>query len=256
MRILISNDDGISAPGLAALLEAVADLGELTVVAPDSPQSAAGHAITLQHPLTVQPVHLSDLCSAAFSVDGRPADCVRLAIKQIMPSPPDLVLTGINAGANVGVNVFYSGTVAAAAEAVICGRPAVAFSASLAGGGQPDFARVAELCRWVLERLPLPPEARGLVNVNIPTLGPAKPLGVRVVHQSTAELDDRYHPHGDEPQRAYKLSDEYAFAHVGDQSDVESLAAGFITVTPLRVDMTDPEKLRQLARIDWGAPPV
>ena len=119
MRILISNDDGILSPGLAALYAVVADMGEVHVVAPDSPQSAAGHSITLRHPLVIQPVKV---CSpqpfTGSSVNGRPADCIRLAIRNLLPSPPDLVLSGINEGANIGINVFYSGTVAAAAEAI------------------------------------------------------------------------------------------------------------------------------------------
>ncbi|MCK4276310.1 MAG: 5'/3'-nucleotidase SurE [Phycisphaerae bacterium] len=255
MRLLLSNDDGILAPGLAALAEAVADMGDLTIVAPDSPQSAAAHSITLQHPLSVQPVHLPSAAFDAYSVDGRPADCVRLAIKEIMPAPADLVLTGINVGANVGINVFYSGTVAAAAEAVICGVPAVAFSACMTGG-EVDFARIAKLSRWVLDQLPLTGAAPELINVNIPALGPGRPLGVRVVHQSTAEIDDVYHPHADDAGRqAYKLADQYSFVAAGDDSDVDALAAGYITVTPLKVDMTHHEKLADLSAIKWAEPP-
>jgi len=176
VRILLSNDDGIAAPGLAALRQAVADLGEVTVVAPAGPQSAAGHSITLTHPLTVRRLRVAHVQAAfdGLSVDGRPADCVRLAIRNLLPSPPDLVLSGINAGANVGVNVFYSGTVAAAAEAAMFGIPAVAFSAAL-HDNQPltpeQFAAVAAHCRRVLNQLLARGLAPGdLINVNIPPL--------------------------------------------------------------------------------------
>ena len=285
MRILLSNDDGILAPGLAALRAAVADMGEVCVVAPDSPQSAAGHAITLRHPLTVKRVRVGG--AGAFdgiSVAGRPADCVRLAIRKLLEDPPDLVLTGINAGANVGINVFYSGTVAAAAEAAMCDIPAVAFSAarpvespaatrpvelatrSPAEGGSPaaaltgdlDFERIARLCRWVLERLLEDTLVRrDLVNVNIPVLGPGMPLGVRVVRQSTAGLEDIYHPHASaDGGEAYKLGDEYSFLVPAESdTDVGCLSRGYITVTPLHVDMTNRERLDRLSECRWGDPP-
>ena len=152
MRILLSNDDGILAPGLAALYAAVADLGEVTVVAPASPQSGAGQAITVLQPMATRKVHVTE-AGAEFwglSVEGRPADCARLAIRKLLDEPPDVVLSGINSGANVGMHVFYSGTVAAAAEGAMSGIPAVAFSAALTGE-EFDFPRIGRLCRWVLD---------------------------------------------------------------------------------------------------------
>jgi 5'-nucleotidase len=258
VRILLSNDDGILAPGLAALRAAVADVGEIHVVAPDSPQSAAGHAITLQAPLTVQKVHVEGGAQGGFlalSVDGRPADCVRLAIRKLLARPPDLVLAGINAGCNVGINVFYSGTVAAAAEAAMLGIPAVAFSADMTG--EVNFARAATLCRWVLEHLLKWPLGRGdFLNVNIPSLGPGRPAGVRVVPQSTAELTDDYHLQSDnEGREVYRLGDVYSFAATEHENDVVCLNEGYITVTPLQVDMTHHRRLADLARRKWEAMP-
>jgi 5'-nucleotidase len=257
MRILLSNDDGILAPGLAALYAAVADMGEVCVVAPDSPQSATGHSITLRHPLAVQKVQVdAPMRFTGISVDGRPADCVRLAVRKLLKDPPDLVLSGINAGTNVGVNVFYSGTVAAAAEAAMCGIPAVAFSACMTGG-EVDFARIARLCRWVLQQLlEKGLEPGDLINVNIPCLGPGRPVGVRVVPQSTAELEDVYHRFVDEDGReAYRLGDEFSFVRGQDNADVPSLAEGYVTITPLHVDMTDRARLKSLAGFHWPAPP-
>ncbi len=242
MRILLSNDDGILAPGLAAMHRAVAELGEVIVVAPSHPQSAAGHAITLRGPLTVQQVHLGTGQEGftALSIDGRPADCVRLAVRKLLPAPVDLVLAGINAGANVGINVFYSGTVAAAAEAAMLHLPAVAFSAAV-GDQEVDLPRVARLCRWVLDRLlEWGLQAGQLVNVNIPVLGPHRPRGVRVVPQSTAGVQDAYqpqeHPEGLE---SYRLGDSFNFAPTDESTDVVCLEEGYITVTSLKVDMTD-----------------
>jgi len=183
MRILISNDDGILAPGIAALHSAVADMGEVSVVAPHGPQSASAHAITLRTPMAVGHVELAEF--SGISVDGRPADCVRLAVRELLDHRPDLVLTGINDSSNVGVNLFYSGTVAAAAEAAMMGIPAVAFSAA-SKDRRPDFARAAILCRKVLDHLLEVGMAPGyLTNVNIPDLTiPGRPAGLSVVHQS------------------------------------------------------------------------
>ncbi len=258
MRILISNDDGILAPGLAALYAAVADLGEVHVVAPDSPQSAAGHSITLRHPLVIQPVQVySPQPFTGTSVNGRPADCVRLALRNLLPSPPDLVLSGINEGSNIGINVFYSGTVAAAAEAAIFGIPAVAFSADMVGG--VDFARAAKLCRGVLDslldgRTNPPGLGRGdLINVNIPALTGENPRGFRVARQSTAGLEDLYYPVVDDQGRqCYRLGDAYKFLSDSEEdTDVVRLAEGYVTVTPLHVDMTNHDRLPSLEKIRW-----
>jgi len=257
MRILLSNDDGILAPGLAALKAAVADLGEVTVVAPDTPQSAAGHAITIRTPLTVRPVHVSGEAERfGWSVDGRPADCVRLAVHKLLDEPPDLVLSGINAGANVGINVFYSGTVAAAAEAAILNLPAVAFSAELTTG-EVDFERCAALCRWVLDRLlRVGLRPRDLVNVNLPAGGMVPPKGVRMVHQSAAEVREDFQLTGEEgKRRTFAIGSKWEFVgHVHDD-DVSCLADGYIAVTPLHVDMTNHRRLEELTGIEWGPPP-
>jgi 5'-nucleotidase len=203
MRILLSNDDGVDAPGLAALRSAVQDLGDVTVVAPASAQSAAGHAITVYGPLEVRRLAGVSLTAArggrrtpapgahgppaeaenaarggfpAIAVDGRPADCVRLAIRNLLPQEPELILSGINHGANVGINVFYSGTVAAAAEGAMFGIPAIALSAALDEDGQVDYARAASLCRWVIGRLWEMGLTRGdLFNVNVPPLTGKRP---------------------------------------------------------------------------------
>jgi 5'-nucleotidase len=257
MRLLLSNDDGVRAAGLGALRSAVADLGEVAVAAPRSPQSAAGHAITLKRAMKVERVRLAGADEAfGMSVDGRPADCVRLAVRNLMPAPPDLVLAGINAGANVGINVFYSGTVAAAAEAAMLGIPAVAFSAETATG-ELDFARAAALCRWVLDRLLALGLAGGdLINVNLPDFARIRPRGVRVVRQSRAEIEDLYHVDdagGEVP--SYRLGDEYRFIGHRDD-DVTCLAEGYVTVTPLHVDMTNHDRLPALEGGDWsGLPP-
>jgi 5'-nucleotidase len=255
MRILLTNDDGILAPGLAALREAVAELGEVTVVAPETPQSAAGRSITLHGPMLCQHVHV-DGAFWGMGVSGRPADCVKLAVRELMRAPPELVLSGINAGSNVGVNVFYSGTVAAAAEGALFGFPAVAFS--LSGGGEMDFHRAGRLCRWVLEGLLEGPLRGGeLVNVNIPALTDVGPRGVKVVPQSAAAITESYTRESDaEGRLMFRLTDYYHHDPQEGETDVTALAEGFIAVTPLISDMTDRTRLKELSAWGWGDVPA
>jgi 5'-nucleotidase len=255
MRILISNDDGIGAPGLAALAAAVEDLGEVFVVAPDSPQSAAGHSITLRRPLRIQYVRLPGEPSLeGVAVDGRPADCVRLAIRNLLPQRPDLVLSGVNAGANVGINVFYSGTVAAAAEAAMCGIPGVAFSAALAGTdeNEANFVAAAVYCRDVLDNLLAAGlSGKDLVNVNVPVLSQGPPRGVRVCEQSDADVIDVYtRRHTPEGIEQYVLADAYEFTDPHRESDVAVLRERFITITPLRVNVTNHERFKELKTLE------
>lgn len=251
MRILLSNDDGILAPGLAALYQAATGLGELSVVAPDSPQSAAGHAITLTHNLVVQRVRVQGPCGfEGISVDGRPADCVRLAIRNLLPERPDLVLAGINAGSNVGINVFYSGTVAAATEAAMLGIPAVAISASLTG--EVDFSRFSQLARKVLACLLATGLRSGdLISVNLPPLVEGNPKGIRVVRQSTAGLEDVYSRHLIEGVESYRIGETYDFAPSDSDNDVIRLAEGYVTLTPLHIDRTDHRRLDELSACRW-----
>ncbi len=261
MRILLSNDDGVMAPGLAALRQAAGPLGETIVAAPATPQSAAGHAITLHEPLPVTKVQMTDPPGGeAFSIDGRPADCVRLAVAKMLPGPADLVLSGINAGANVGINVFYSGTVAAAAEAAMLGIPAVAFSFADRTTSRPQLDAIAGICIDVLEQLLSAGLSAGdLININIPDLSElpgGKPVGICVAPQSTAGIEDVYHPHEmPDGGQAYRLADDYSFLHEQENSDVVRLAEGFITVTPLHVDMTNHDRLAAFTRRQWRLPP-
>jgi 5'-nucleotidase len=252
MRILLSNDDGILAPGIEALYHAVKDLGDVTVVAPDSPRSAAGHSITIRRPLSVRQVRVGgDDGFTGLSVDGSPADCVRLAIFELLDESPDVVLSGINAGANVGIHVFYSGTVAAAAEGAMFSVPAVAFSA-LITGGEIDFDWAGQHCRAALEVL----LERGLqpgelVNVNVPEAGLGRPRGVRVVPQSTVELRDNYEWTGEhDGTETYEIADS-SFGEGPANTDVAALQEGFVTVTPLHVNMTAVDRLEEYRAIRW-----
>jgi 5'-nucleotidase len=254
MRILLTNDDGILAPGIAALHRVVRDLGDVQVVAPDSAKSAAGHGITIRDPLRVRAVSVGRGADSfeGLSVSGSPADCVRLAISNLLDKMPDLVLSGMNAGGNVGNHVFYSGTVAAAAEAAMFNLPAVAMSASALV--EPiEFDRAAQLCRAVLDRLlGLRLQGRDLINVNIPPLGKGDPAGIRVVRQSNTETRDVYtRTQQTEEYTEYRISD-YAFAPEQGDSDVVLLEQGYITITPLHVDMTLHDEMPRLETVDFS----
>jgi 5'-nucleotidase len=250
MRILLTNDDGILAPGLMALHAAVADMGQVSVVAPASPQSAAGHGITVGGEMAVDRVSI-DGRFWGLSVEGRPADCVKLAFRALLPEKPDLVLSGINAGANTGINVLYSGTVAAAAEGAMLGAKAVAFS--LAVGGELDFARAARYCRAVLEILLAGGlEAGRLVNVNIPYLKEGHPTGVCVARQSVSAVDEKYTGRRDaEGREHFRLTEWYGFRDVAAESDVAAVEGGCITITPLHVDLTEVSRLHALEELPW-----
>lgn len=258
MRILLSNDDGILAPGLAAMREELLELGEVAVVAPASVQSATGHGITLRGPLAVERVHVQD-SFFGYSVDGRPADCVKLAVTHLLDAPPDLVVSGINDGSNTGIHVLYSGTVAAAAEGALLGFPAVAVS--MERGQERDFRRAAKIALPIIRSL----LARGLgpgrlVSLNLPDLAPGLPRGIRVVPQSTCGMEDSFARFSGPDGRDYYWFAEGRFKLSEPAgNDMDALREGYVAVTPLHFDMTHHALLSELRDLDWSrveAPPV
>jgi len=242
-RILITNDDGIHAPGLTALEAALAPLGDVIVVAPDSERSATSQAITIHSPLRVYA-----LDERHYAVSGTPADAVILALHQLMKTPPALVVSGVNPGANLGENLIYSGTVAGALEATLHGVPALAVS--LATRKQLDFsvaaAFAAELAALVL-REGLPPGV--MLNVNVPR---GEPKGVRFTCQSRKITQNIIYEKHDPRGRPYYWQDEsVAFENVEADSDYSAILAHEISITPLQVDRTDYPSLKRLA--GWAA---
>ena len=203
MRILLTNDDGIRAPGLAALHRAAAALGELHVVAPSKARSACGHAVTFHRPIEVRPEVVRDESGsepfAGHAVGGTPADCVKVGLARLVPAPVDLVLSGINTGCNVGVHTIYSGTVAAAREGAIAGVAAIAVSLHIGRRDAIRWQRATEIAAEVLAALLAEPlRAGALLNVNIPILDDgAEPRGVRVVPASPGAMIDDYRGEAD-----------------------------------------------------------
>lgn len=243
MNILLTNDDGIFAPGLAAMYKKLSRLGNVTVVAPADGQSGASHSITFAEPLICRHVEIEDLFTG-YSVYGSPADCVKLAYLKLHDGPIDLVVSGINAGANVGINVYYSGTVAAAMEAAFLKIPAVAMS--LAREEFMNFDLAADYCIETLEKL-MPVESDHVTNINIPLLSLGPPEGLRAVAQSTQGFLEEYLPHKDLKGRMVFQLAGGAHRDEVELTDTVSLAEGYITVTALIPDMTHHAKTKQLA---------
>lgn len=254
MRILLTNDDGIYAPGLRTLRHELMKLGTVTVVAPATEQSAAGHSVTLLNPLLVSEVLEDDgKTPLGWAVEGRPADCVKLALLQLLPEQPDVIISGMNAGSNAGINVLYSGTVAAAIEGAFYGHTAIAVSLEY-DKKIYDFPTGAKYARQVIEQILAKNPAKGsLFNVNIPVLerGPVK--GVRVRPQNVTpyseKFDRRVNPRG----RTYFWTDpEFKCLQPHPDTDVDSLNENYITVTPLQFDLTHHAKMAELGAWEWA----
>src|SRR5947208_1363385 len=248
MRILLTNDDGVYAPGLRALRKELQKLGAVTVVAPATEQSAVGHSITLLTPLLVQEVVDERGQFLGWAVEGRPADCVKLALLQLLPEPPDLVVSGLNAGSNAGINVLYSGTVAAAIEGAFFQRPSIAVSLEYSKPKPLDFPRAAELARKVItEIIRQPLAATALFNVNIPSLERGPVRGVRVVPQNVAPYLETFDRRVDPRGRVYFWSNpDFRCPEPHPDSDVIALEESYITVTPLQFNLTQQALLDQM----------
>ncbi len=247
MKILLTNDDGIFAPGLAAIYRELVKIGEVTVVAPSDSRSGASHSITYQEPLVCNKVDIKGLF-AGYSVQGSPADCVKLAVMQLHKDPIDLLVAGINDGANTGINVYYSGTVAAAMEGAFLKIPSVAMS--VAAEKTMDFEAAARHCSKILEKL-IPVEKGAVINVNIPRLSNGAPKGIRVVPQSNKGFDEYYISQKNEQgQTVFQLAGEHHPID-GVHADSTSLLEGYITVTALNPDMTDHKRTRELMNKKW-----
>lgn len=250
--ILLSNDDGIFAPGLLAMYRELTSLGEVHVVAPSSGQSATAHSITINLPVICQRVHVAGEFWGQ-SVEGLPADCVKLAFHSLLPRRPDLVVSGINNGENVGIHVLYSGTVAAAAEAALLGSPAVAVS--LECGPEMDFGRAAKLARQLIDRmLAIGVKPGQLFNINVPALRPGWPRGVRVTRQSTLQINDQFERRQDPGGRDYYwLRGEFGDFSRETDTDLRAQRDGYVSVTPLQLDLTDATRLAAMRDWQWPA---
>ncbi len=253
MHILLTNDDGIFAPGLIALVDPLGTLGTLSIIAPNRNWSASGHVKTMHRPLRVWQTQLAD-GTPALSTDGAPSDCVALALLGLIEEPIDLVVSGINPHANIGHDLTYSSTVMAALEAVIAGIPGIAFSLdSPQDHVEPlNYAPSAEVARIVIQQLtheksppPIP------LNVNVP-YGPIEEMrGVKITRQGTRiyrdALDERIDPRG---ERYYWIGGDAPTGVAEPGTDFWALSEGFVSITPLKTDLTADEVIPQLSGLN------
>ncbi|WP_290792515.1 5'/3'-nucleotidase SurE [Flavihumibacter sp. UBA7668] len=237
--ILVTNDDGVTAPGIQNLVEAVRGLGKIVVVAPDKPQSGMGHAITIGSPIRLQPIQLYEGIEA-YSCTGTPVDCVKLAVDKVLHRKPDICLSGINHGANHSINVIYSGTMSAAVEAAIESIPSIGFSL-LDYSIEADFSAAAQYARTLTEMVLRKKMDKHLVlNVNIPALPFDQIKGMKICRQAYAKYQEdfleRQDPHG---RRYYWLTGEFQNFDKGRDTDVWALENNYVSVVPVQFDLTN-----------------
>ena len=237
--ILITNDDGITAPGILALIEFMETRGDVVVVAPDSPQSGMGHAITLNNVLHLDKVSKPGDKTLQYSCSGTPADCVKIAINEVLDRRPDLCVSGINHGSNSSINVIYSGTMSAAIEAGIEGIPAIGFSL-LNYSWDADFEASKKYIKQIAENALKNKIAEGIIlNVNIPDLKKKELKGIKVCRQAKAnwkeKFDKRQTPQG---RDYYWLTGEFINYDKGTDTDEYALENGYISVVPVQYDLT------------------
>ena len=231
LRILVTNDDGYRSDGIRALADALKPLGDVTIVAPMTEASAIGHALTLRHPLRLEQIDPN-----VYGVDGTPTDCVNIAVTQVFKTLPDLVVSGINKGWNLGDDVTYSGTVAGALEAALLGVPAIAVSLRQTRGNY-DFshaARAAALMADAIRQRPLPP--RTFLNINVPK---GEPKGYRATvlarRNHVTSVAERHDPKG---RPYYWIEEGQNDWHPHDRSDYQAVRDGYVSITPLQPDLT------------------
>jgi 5'-nucleotidase len=247
LHILISNDDGIDAPGLEALVREVSRFAQVTVVAPDRQQSAVGHAITMNFPLRVVPFKKGNELFG-YAVSGTPADAVKLGVGFLLKRPPDLVLSGVNHGSNTAISVIYSGTVSAATEGTILGIPSIAVS--LTTHGPADFTYAAKFAA----RLTLMVARRGLpkgtlLNVNVPAIPVKRIRGVRVTRQGASVWDDSFDVRRDPANREYFwLTGRLRVTDTKPDVDEVAVRQGYVSITPIRYDLTDRKMMEKMGK--------
>ena len=247
--ILISNDDGIFSEGIAALVHSLSSIADITIVAPDSQQSAVGHAITMHRPLRMREVS-KDGKFFGYALDGTPADCVKLAIRTIMSKKPDLVVSGINHGSNTAISVIYSGTVSAATEGTILGIPSFAISLTTFEP-HPDFSVAADFARKLAQTVltnGLP--AGTLLNVNVPPVPSSEIQGVAVTRQGRSVWNDEFEARRDPGNKQYFwLKGELVELDEDEDVDQRAIVGNKISVTPIQYDLTNYSALGTIR--DW-----
>ncbi|MDZ4242286.1 MAG: 5'/3'-nucleotidase SurE [Candidatus Omnitrophota bacterium] len=246
MHILVTNDDGIYADGIYALCRELKKIGRVTVVAPDSERSSVGHGITLSNPILFRKVNRKGRFFG-YGISGTPADCVKFGVRVVLKRKPDILVSGINLGANDGYSVFYSGTVAGAREGALLGIPSMAVS--LATFKEPDFRYAARIGAKIAKRIGQHPLRTGtFLNVNVPSIPQSKIRGVRITRQGLVPIHGDFSKRVDPNLRAYYWMTGKAPKHKNDMAyDTYALNRNYVTVSPIHCDMTDAAALKECA---------
>ncbi len=246
MRLLVSNDDGIYAPGLRTLVKELKKEHEVHIVAPECEQSAIGHAITIHTPLRVQEV-FEEGELFGYAVDGTPADCIKIALKSLLDFTPDMVISGINQGGNYATNIIYSGTVSAATEGRICGIPSLAISYNSFEHHEGFKDAACYIVSIIDEVYTLSLPSNVFLNINYPDIAESKIKGVKLAPQGDArfieEFEKRKDPRGND---YYWMAGEMETAEEGAETDYHSVQEGYITITPICYDLTHQQTLKKL----------
>jgi len=249
--ILVTNDDGVTAPGIRALIAVMKTLGDVVVVAPDSPQSATGHAITINNTLYINKIDIDPDIETEYSCSGTPVDCVKFAVNEILHRKPDLCVSGVNHGSNSSINVIYSGTMSAAVEAGIEGIPAIGFSL-LDYNWDTDFEPAKAFIKKITENVLENGLPDGVIlNVNIPKLPEKEIKGIKICRQAkamwTEKFDKRTNPMG---RDYYWLTGKFVNLDNGEDTDEWALANGYVSVVPVQFDLTAHHAIQGLN--GWG----
>ncbi|MEM6718547.1 MAG: 5'/3'-nucleotidase SurE [Bacteroidota bacterium] len=251
--ILVTNDDGITAPGLRALIDVMNELGDVIVVAPDSPQSGMGHAITVNSTINCNAITIDDGPQIEYSSSGTPVDCVKLAVNQILNKKPAICVSGINHGANSSINVIYSGTMSAAVEAGVEGIPAIGFSL-LDYDWEANFEATKKYVKQITKTVMENGLPEGVVlNVNIPKLREKDIKGIRVCRQAKArweaDFDKRTNPYG---KPYYWLYGNFVNEDKGEDTDEWALANGYVSIVPVQFDLTAHHAIQKLNSLGFN----
>ncbi|MEC4049217.1 5'/3'-nucleotidase SurE [Flavobacterium sp. SUN046] len=245
--ILVTNDDGINAPGIRTLIAVMAEIGEVVVVAPDSPQSAMGHAITINNTLHINKVSKEGAAITEYSCSGTPVDCVKIAVNEIMKRKPDLCVSGINHGSNSSINVIYSGTMSAAVEAGIEGIPAIGFSL-LDYNWNANFEEIKSFVKKIATEVLSNQLPEGVIlNVNFPKLSAEEIKGVKICRQAKALWEERFDKRQTPMGRDYYwLTGTFVNLDKGEDTDEWALANGYISIVPVQFDLTAHHAIQNL----------
>lgn len=245
--ILVTNDDGITAPGIRTLISVMNTLGDVVVVAPNSPQSAMSHAITINSTLHIEKVTIDDGPQIEYSCSGTPADCVKLAIREVLDRKPDLCVSGINHGSNSSINVIYSGTMSAALEAGIESIPAIGFSL-LNYDWNANFEHSKSYIKTIAENVlenGLPKDV--VLNVNIPNITKSNIVGVKICRQARANWEEKFDKRTNPMGRDYYwLAGDFVVMDKGTDTDEWALSNNYISVVPVQFDLTAHHAINQL----------